>query len=568
MNQCPYCGSPTRMSPADVVQRRGCSVACQQAFLHAQTGSSSVQVCPLPRKPPPVIRPEPAMRQPDRPASAVADPTPETTRVSALAIALGSVGLLLVLMTGLVTIFVMGRKTFAPTPPVAETVPVQSPVSSNPTTVAEAPPVAAVPVPATTAAPAVTPPAATPAAAATVSVPPPVKAFTVFESLDLEHPGGGLKLPAQALTKLPFRDLATLHLKSPDDLTVELLGGDVVFKEGYRLELAPPRKTSDGDREFPVRLALTSAGASAAALFRLKGNSLQFQWNNLASERAGNLRYCRLRLQAGDETRVCSLSDPVVLPASGLDLSVKESSLTLPVPGTHYLDESRLSFSVQIVNLASPGEVLPEENVPASGLKQTLVLVKSAEPMGMNGLELDLKLEQSVGQFKLSLKPFSHRAERTKAGTEEIVRTETWSARLKSIRDTNTRGLDELKGKQVRLERKRREYQKDETAGQAQLTQLRTQQGTVNAAAATQRIALIESQLEAAAGALVKEQEAIDQEVAYFEAGKAWCEKMALDFEALQGREIQISVYLSNGKDAADKICLLMTAMSKAPAKP
>lgn len=567
MNQCPYCGSPTRMSAADVVQRRGCGAACQQAFLHAQTGSSSVQVCPLPRKPPPLIRPEQAIRQPDRNTPEDSDHTPEATRLSALSIALGSVGLLLFLMTGLVIVFVMGRKTFAPTPPVAETVPVKLPVPAKATTVAEAPSVPAAPVPAATAAPAVTPPQATPAAAVAVSGSPPPKEFTVFESLDLEHPGGGLTLPAQALTTLPFRDLATLHLKSPDDLTVELLGGDVVFKEGYHLELAPPRKTSDGDREFPVRLALASAGASAAALFRLKANSLQFQWNNLASERAGNLRYCRLRLHSGDETRVCSLSAPVVLPAPALDLSVKESSITLPLPGAHYLDESRLSFSVQIVNPASPDEILPEENVPA-GLKQTLVLVKSPEPMGMNGLELDLKLEQSVGQFKVSLKPFSYRADRTKAGTEEVVRAETWSARLKSIRDTNTRGLDELKGKQARLERKRREYQKDETASQAQLTQLRTQQSTVSAAAATQRIALIESQLEAAAGVLVKEQEAIDQDTAYFEAGKAWCEKMSQDFEALQGREVQISVYLSIGKEPADKICLLTTGPAKVPAKP
>lgn len=372
-----------------------------------------------------------------------------------------------------------------------------------------------------------------------------------FEEFDETHKDRLLELPRLERSTVPFKDLTQIFVSSPDDLLLELLGGDEILKEGYRFVIDRPKKTKDGDVEcveFPVKLATKTAGSSQVAAFRLRKNALQFRWESNASDRGANLRLCELQIRGGSEKRECRLGRPIVVDKPELSLEKKGPDVTLDLPGIQHLEESRLQVEVKIGN--HPALAI------AFGKQETLVLAKSRSPETQDEIELELKLVPSNGGLALSYRPFVYPIERAKNVEPHPERTEIWGAEFKGRAGTNEASMKAQKGRSVKLEAHRKEHNKRAEPGEREIAALLATRSNANKDLVDQRVAAIRSQIQSSMDLINREQAAIDAEVNFFKGRKEWCEKMAGEFEKLNGKPIHVEVYLQVGKD---KVCLLKT---------
>lgn len=178
-----------------------------------------------------------------------------------------------------------------------------------------------------------------------------------------------------------LQPLSQIFVAASDKVQLDLIGLDLAFGSSIsKLIVIEPSKVSSGHRWTIIRNPIDNLGKKASlGWFELQGTAFSFQWNKpvQAAMRPDALRYCLLRIQVGDDSRTCRLSDPMKVPPIKLD---KLPTVKYELPG---IDETQLppisSLLIEVKPEGIPGilEQVPEEAIGVGKQKDILVFETS-----------------------------------------------------------------------------------------------------------------------------------------------------------------------------------------------
>ncbi len=270
----------------------------------------------------------------------------------------------------------------SPVPPApAVPAPMPSPQSTSPAPAPAAPPVATAPAPAP--------------APATVPAPAPAPAVSVLD--DLRQKGRFINLPEPKDTAEIL--LCKIAVAEPKQCSLDLLGLDEVQPKGAvaRLETSDP---AADERQWTVQIKAPGAltKEKPVADFRLRGETLSFQWRPPGSSPHPPLGLCLLKVSAGGEQEVCQLSAPSECPLAAVKIG-ERAPLSIKLPA----GACGLTTPCQV-------EVLPQDFptvqvVGSATLKpgEKTVLKVTGAATGKHSVELELELEYKLNGGKEAL---------------------------------------------------------------------------------------------------------------------------------------------------------------------
>jgi len=227
--------------------------------------------------------------------------------------------------------------------------------------------------------------------------PAPVPAPAAGALDDLRQKGRFINLPDSKDTGEIL--VCKVVVAEPKQCSLDLLGLDEVQPKGAMARLETTDPAAD-ERLWTVQVKAPGAltKEKPVADFRLKGDTLSFQWRPAGSSPHPPLGLCLLKVSAGGEQEICQLSPPAECPLAGVKIGERAPlSIKLPAGACGATTPCQVEIlpqdfpTVQVVGSATlkPGD------------KTVLKVTGSAT--GKHPVELELELEYKLNGGKEAL---------------------------------------------------------------------------------------------------------------------------------------------------------------------